>query len=170
MDYQFYKNRSDFGNVGADRMSRYDMLNSRPGTPSTFGNPRSTSPYQDSRSASPIPQVARKEICSGNTHPALRNQTSRYSSLAQVETMDEFGNISMRPQHGQYTDPHDDQANLLRYGDAGPGVSTPSGEFMTMDQWRTPGQTPGQTPGYPPHSQSHQPGSYDYFRGHGGYN
>lgn len=156
-DYAYYKNRSDFGNVGGDRLSRYDMITSRPGTPASFMKKDFASPYNDSptnsRSNSPAPQ--RKEIATQRSIPALRSQHSRYSSLTQVETNDE-GDIAMHPAHGPYTDPNDDRQNLLHgAGD----IRTPNGEFMSMDRWRTPGPTP-----YTPE----QPGSYDYFRGHGG--
>ncbi|KAK5084733.1 hypothetical protein LTR05_005811 [Lithohypha guttulata] len=157
-DYAFYKNRSDFGNVGADRLSRYDMITSRPGTPASFGtkgiqSPYNTTPYT-SRPASPA-NVTRKEVASG-THPALRTQHSRYSSLTQLDDNNDDADISlsMHPSHGPYTDPNDDRANLLHgVGD----IRSPNGEFMDMDRWRTPGPT-----------QSEQPGSYDYFRRHGG--
>jgi len=164
LDYAFYKNRSDFGNIGGDRLSRYDMITSRPGTPASFGATRAQSPYAnpksasayDSRSGSPAP-VHRKEVGTKSSHPALRSQHSRYSSLTQIESNDD-GDISMRPKHGLYTDPNDDRANLL--ANVAPDLPTPNGEFMTMDQWRAPGAgsyTPGENSG-----------SYDYFRGHGG--
>ena len=171
-DYAFYKNRSDFGNVGGDRLSRYDMINnmSRPGTPSSFGGTTTkgfSSPYT-SRPASPAPRsqtptINRKEVAATpyqyTPERGLRTQHSRYSSLTQFESNDE-GDISlnMRPAHGPYTDPDDDRANLL----AGAGdLRTPNGEFMSLDQFRTPGAQGHYT-------QNDAPGSYDYFRGHGG--
>lgn len=164
LDYAFYKNRSDFGNVGGDRLSRYDMITSRPGTPASFGASRAPSPYTDLKSASPYGSryaspapIYRKEVGTKSSHPALRSQHSRYSSLAQIESNDD-GDISMYPTHGPYTDPNDDRANLLT--DVGPDLHTPNGQFMTMDRWRTPGATP--------HTPGDDPGSYDYFRSHGG--
>lgn len=161
LDYSFYKNRSDFGNVGGDRLSRYDMIISRPGTPGSFGagTPRAHSPYADSRTASPGPQIIRKEVGGGAIHPALRSQQAHYSTLTQVES-NEGADISMHPPHRPPTDPNDDRTTLLR--DVGPGMSTPTGEFMTMDQWRTRDEM-----SYTPPDRS-GPGSYDYFRGHGG--
>ncbi|KAK5070313.1 hypothetical protein LTR70_010684 [Exophiala xenobiotica] len=164
LDYAFYKNRSDFGEVGGDRLSRYDMIISRPGTPASFGASRAQSPYNDlkstspydSRSASPAP-IHRKEVGTKSSHHALRSQHSRYSSLTQMESTED-GDVSMHPQHGPYTDPNDDRANLLT--NAGPDLHEPNGEFMSVERWRTPGGTP-YTPG-------DNPSSYDYFRGHGG--
>lgn len=153
-DYAFFQNRSDFRDVGGDKMGMpEDLINSRPGTPASglSMTPRPLSPYLDSKSGSSA-QVIRKEIGSGNAPSAYRNP--RYSQLAQVEISDN-GDIGLHPQHGPYTDPDDDRANLLR--DVG-GVNTPNGQFMTMDQWRTPGPTPS----------SRADDSYDYFRGHGG--
>lgn len=165
LDYAFYKNRSDFGNVGGDRLSRYDMITSRPGTPAFFGATRAQSPYNDYKSTSPYgsrsgsPAAAyRNDDRTKSNHPALRSQHSRYSSLAQVESNDD-GDISMHPPHGPYTDPNDDRANLLT--DVGPDLHTPNGEFMTMDRWRTPGAAA-------PYTAGDNPGSYDYFKGYGG--
>lgn len=154
-DYQFYKNRSDFGEVGGDRLSKVagDFIVSRPGTPSSFLSGVQT-PYMDSRSASPVQGVSRKEVGSVTTHPALRSQASKYSQLARIESND-GGDISLHPTHGPYTDPNDDQALLLRgVDDHHPQQDD---EFMTMDQWRTPG-TPYNGAGA---------GEYDYFRSTG---
>lgn len=158
-DFAFYKNRSDFGNVGGDRLSRYDMMISRPGTPNSFGTPKVMSPYA-SRPNSPGPgQILRKEVGTGPQSHILKPKHSRYSSLQQIDSNDvEEVDLSQQPTRGPYiVDPNDDRANLLRSaGD----LRTPNGEFMSMDQFRTPGQTPF-TPG-------DGGGSYDYFRGHGG--
>lgn len=152
-DYQFYKNRSDFGEVGGDRLSKMmgDMI-SRPGTPGSLASGTQT-PYMDSRPGSPALGVVRKEVGSSHIHP-LRPQTSRYSQLTRIESND-GGDISLHPAHGPYTDPNDDRVNLLRDVD---DTRYQGDQFMTMDQWRTPGE---------PYTPGNGTGGYDYFRSTG---
>lgn len=151
-DYQFYKNRSDFGEVGGDRLSKMGDIISRPGTPGSLASGTQT-PYYDSRPGSPALGIARKEVGSSHVHQ-LRSQTSKYSQLTRIESND-GGDISLHPAHGPYTDPNDDRVNLLRDVDQG---RHPDEEFMTMDQWRTPGE---------PYTPGHGVGGYDYFRSTG---
>lgn len=154
-DFQFYQNRADFRDIGGDKTGiPADLIQSRPGTPASRLStpPRPLSPYLDSRPGSPA-AIARKEVGSG--YASHGNRNPRYSHLAQVET-NEGGDISLMPKHGPYTDPNDDRATLLKAAEEG---HTANGQFLSMDQWQTPGATP---------LNRAEGGSYDYFRGHGG--
>jgi len=155
-DFAYYQDRPEFRDIGGDQLGGpEDLIKSRPGTPASRLSmpPRPHSPYLDSNHGLPA-QIKRKEIGSANAPPAYRN--SRYSQLMQVEANDD-GDVGVHGQHGPYTSSDDDRANLLRGAD---GVSTPNGQFMSMDQWQTPVTTP--------FGRGDDTGSYDYFRGHGG--
>ena len=156
-DFAYYKDRDDFREEGGGIYGRpEDLINERSRTPKSFldgagyGNARS-------REGSPgPPEVHRKPYDSSNVHPALRGQVSRESSMDRSGVGADIG-LGLR--HGPYTDPYDDRTNLLRgQGD----VSTPGGEFLPMDRWRT-GQS-GYVP-VEPTPEEEPVGSYDYFRG-----
>lgn len=161
-DFAYYKNRSDFKEDGGDIYGRpEDLISERSQTPKSFMAPNAQWSPTGSRNASPSPdrgRVPRKPI--PEAHGGYRSAPTTRSPSRDREGAD----LGMRG--GLYTDPDDDQANLLR--NAGgmsrapmlptPGLGTP-GEFLPMDRWRTPGTA------YGPVGQEEEPAGYDYFRG-----
>ena len=161
-DFAFYKNRSDFREDGGGIYGRpEDLISERSRTPKSFlgGSGYSEPPSRES-SAGPA-GMHRKPYDLSNVHPAFRGSGpgTRESSVDRVGADSDMG-----LRHGPYTDPYDDQTNLLK---AAGGVARPNEEFLSMDRWRT-GQSGNSSSGYGPVGQAPEEesvGSYDFFRG-----
>ncbi|ETI26092.1 hypothetical protein G647_02869 [Cladophialophora carrionii CBS 160.54] len=147
-DFQFYKHREDFRSEAGD-----DMLSeSRAQTPALsiakneFGSAPST------RDSSPAPAIPRLAV-----HRKQFDQSNVPAQFRVAPVAPAAGNLG--PRLGPYTDPYDDRANLL--GSAG-DIRTPNGEFMAMDQFRTPMES---RDGSEYHDNTPRDElSYDYFR------
>ena len=163
-DFAYYKNRDDFREGGDIYGRPEDLLTERSQTPMSMMSYSKhgtaiENPYQSgetTREHSPaadpkrMSQIKRKELGgSSHVHPAFRSGLS-----TPVEAP--AGDLGVK--HGPYTDPYDDRQYLLEgAGD----ITTPSGEFMSMDRFRT-GES--QTPSRYSYNED-AAGSYDYFRG-----
>ncbi|KIV79627.1 hypothetical protein PV11_07177 [Exophiala sideris] len=151
-DFQFYKNRSDF------RDEADDLFSERSHTPmSSLGKPEYSS-RPSTRGASPAPLQEYR----GVPHRKQFDQSHVPSQFRSgIRSSTEGGDLGLRP-HGPYTDPYDDRTNLLNgVGD----VRTPTGEFMSLDRWRTPGESRTGTATHTPNEELNS--SYDYFRSRG---
>ncbi|KIW10507.1 hypothetical protein PV08_11471 [Exophiala spinifera] len=165
-DFHFYRNRPEF------RDNAGDTLSERSHTPismSGYGKESYNSP-PSSRAMSPVvaagagvhtyspPQEYRgvphrKQVDQSHVPSQFKTNKNRRSVGG--------GDLGLRPQ-GPYTDPYDDRTTLLHgVGD----VRAPTGEFMSMDRWRSSSQ--GRDG---PRTRDHTPveemnSGYDYFRG-----
>jgi len=154
-DFQFYKNRADF------REEAGDMVSERSQTPISFMGKENYESRPNSRGASPPAPPHPPQEYRGVPHRKQFDQShvpSQFRTEPRRKSTEE-GDLGMRP-HGPYTDPYDDRTNLLHgVGD----VRTPTGEFMSLDRWRTPAASRNSTGVNTPADELNS--GYDYFRG-----
>ncbi|KAK5464899.1 hypothetical protein LTS15_001462 [Exophiala xenobiotica] len=170
-DFQYYKNRADFREQAGS-----DMVSERSQTPLSFIGGKENTQY-DSRPNSirgaspPAPAHPHQEYhppqeYRGVPHrkPFDQSHVPRQFRTAETrrQSTEVGGDLGMRPQHGPYTDPYDDRTNLLHGVVADVGM--PTGEFMSLDRWRTPAASRNGTGAANTPADEWNSG-YDYFRG-----
>ncbi|KIW46497.1 uncharacterized protein PV06_02166 [Exophiala oligosperma] len=162
-DFHFYRNRPEFRDQAGDTLSERSQT---PMSMSGYGkesynsppSSRPMSPAVGARTHTPPQEYRgvphRKQFDQSHVPNQFRTTNNRRSV--------EGGDLGLRP-HGPYTDPYgqyDDRTNLLHgVGD----VRTPTGEFMSMDRWRSPSQSRDRTSTHTPVDELNS--GYDYFRG-----